>query len=80
MRLAASSGIVFVALGVPTGGVELFVAYGVVALVTARVLRWDLRTTVLALAVSVPPLATLWFDRWATRTGRLPLPEAAPTS
>ena len=49
----------------------LFVAYGVVALVTARVLRWDLRTTVLALAVSVPPLATLWFERWARRTGRL---------
>ncbi len=50
----------------------LFVAYGVVALVTARVLRWGLRTTVLALAVSVPPLATLWFERWARRTGRLP--------
>lgn len=49
----------------------LFVAYGVVALVTARVLRWDLRTTVLALVVSVPPLATLWFERWARRSGRL---------
>ncbi len=58
----------------------LFVAYGVVALVTARVLRWDLRTTVLALAVSVPPLATLWFERWARRTGRLPQASGSPSA
>ena len=58
----------------------IFVAYVLVALVAARVLRWNAGTTLLALAASVPPLATLWFDRWATRTGRLPLPEAAPTS
>ena len=58
----------------------IFVAYVLVALVAARVLRWNVLTTVLALAASVPPLATLWFDRWATRTGRLPVPEAAPTS
>jgi integral membrane protein len=50
----------------------IFVAYVVVALVAARVLRWDVRTTLLALAASVPPLATLWFERWAARTGRLP--------
>ncbi|NEK59526.1 DUF3817 domain-containing protein [Geodermatophilus sabuli] len=60
------------------GGV--FVAYVLVALVAARVLRWDARATLLALAASIPPLVTLWFDRWATRTGRLPLPEPAPTS
>jgi integral membrane protein len=60
------------------GGV--FVAYVLVALVAARVLRWDARTTLLALVASVPPLVTLWFDRWATRTGRLPLPEPVPTS
>ena len=58
----------------------LFVAYGVVALVTARVLRWDLRTTVLALAVSVPPLATLWFERWTRRTGRLPQASGSPSA
>ena len=58
----------------------IFVAYVLVALVAARVLRWNAGTTLLALAASVPPLATLWFDRWATRTGRLPVPEAAPTS
>ncbi|MGY1642166.1 DUF3817 domain-containing protein [Geodermatophilus sp. SYSU D00703] len=60
------------------GGV--FVAYVLVALVASRVLRWNLLTTGLALAASVPPLVTLWFDRWATRTGRLPLPEPAPSS
>ncbi|MCF6509824.1 DUF3817 domain-containing protein [Blastococcus sp. MG754426] len=56
------------------GGV--FVVYVVVALVAARVLRWSLSTTLLALAASVPPLATVWFERWATRTGALPAREA----
>jgi integral membrane protein len=50
----------------------IFVAYVLVALLAARILRWDLRTTLLALAASVPPLATLWFERWAARTDRLP--------
>ena len=50
----------------------IFVAYLVVALVAARVLRWSAGTTLLALAASVPPLVTIWFERWATRTGRLP--------
>ena len=54
----------------------IFVGYVVVALVAARALRWDVRTTVLALVASVPPLATLWFERWAARTGRLPSREA----
>jgi integral membrane protein len=60
------------------GGV--FVAYLLVVLVASRVLRWSAGTTLLALAASVPPLVTLWFDRWATRTGRLPLPEPVPTA
>jgi len=58
----------------------IFLAYVVVTLVVWRVLRWDVPTALLALAASVPPLATLWFDRHATRTGRLPVPEPAPTS
>ena len=37
-----------------------------------RLLRWDLGTTLLALAASLPPLATVLFERWVTRTGRLP--------
>ncbi len=58
----------------------VFVLYVVLTPVVWRVLRWDVRTGVLALAASVPPLATLWFDRYATRTGRLPVPEPTPTS
>ena len=49
----------------------LFVAYVVVALVVARPLRWSVPTLLLALGASIPPLATLWFERWALRTGRL---------
>ncbi|WP_232796827.1 DUF3817 domain-containing protein [Blastococcus atacamensis] len=60
------------------GGV--FMLYLVVTVVAWRVLRWDHRTTFLALAASVPPLATIWFDRWATRTGALPAPEPVPAS
>jgi integral membrane protein len=49
----------------------LFVAYVVITLVVARTFRWSLGTTVLALAASVPPLATLWFERRTRRTGLL---------
>ena len=55
----------------------IFLAYVVVALVASRVLRWNAVTTLLALAASVPPLATVLFERWASRTGRLPVREAA---
>lgn len=49
----------------------LFVAYVVITLVVARTFRWTLGTTVVALLASVPPLATLWFERRARRTGLL---------
>lgn len=50
----------------------IFLAYVVVAIGTARVQRWPLWwTTALALGASIPPLATVWFERWAARTGRL---------
>ena len=51
----------------------IFVLYVVLALVVARTQRWSLGTTFLALACSIPPFATLAFELWATRTGRLPL-------
>ena len=51
------------------GGV--FVLYLATALITARVQRWSVWTTVFALAASVPPFFTLWFEIWAKRTGRL---------
>ncbi len=50
----------------------IFVAYVVVALVTARVLRWSIGTTLLALVASIPPLTSILFERWATRSGRRP--------
>ena len=58
----------------------IFLAYVAVALVTSRVLQWSPRTTVLALVCSVPPLATVWFERLATRNGRLPRPQAVPAA
>jgi integral membrane protein len=50
----------------------VFVAYVVLALVAARMLRWSRGTTLLALVAAVPPLATVWFERRATRSGELP--------
>jgi integral membrane protein len=66
-------------LGTSEAGVQVFgpihgavfVAYVVVAGVAARVLGWSRGTTLLALAAAVPPLVTVVFERWASRTGRL---------
>jgi integral membrane protein len=58
----------------------VFVAYVVVAVLTSRVLRWSPRTTALALVCSIPPLATVWFERLATRNDRLPGPRALPAT
>ena len=56
----------------------VFVAYVLVTLLAWRVLRWPLGTAVLALAASVPPFTTVWFERWAQRAGRLPVARTAP--
>jgi integral membrane protein len=56
----------------------VFVVYCLLALLCARVLRWSPVTLLLALAASVPPFATVWFERWAQRTGRLPGREVTP--
>jgi len=58
----------------------VFVAYVLITLVAARVLRWSAGTTLLALAASIPPLVTIWFERWASGTGRLPARDAVPTT
>jgi integral membrane protein len=52
----------------PIHGV-LFIIYVIVTLVVARDFRWSVGTTVVALVASIPPLATLWFERRARRTG-----------
>ncbi|MDQ7911114.1 DUF3817 domain-containing protein [Phytohabitans sp. ZYX-F-186] len=59
----------------------LFVAYCVLALVTARIQRWRLLPTGVALACGIPPLATLAFKRWAGRRGMLAAaaPDRVPT-
>jgi integral membrane protein len=56
----------------------LFIAYVTITLVTARTFRWSLVTTLLALASSIPPLATLWFERRARRMGMLDQSSPAP--
>ncbi|MFC0004064.1 DUF3817 domain-containing protein [Micromonospora siamensis] len=49
----------------------LFVAYGLLVLAVARLHRWSLPVTALALACAVPPFATVAFERWARRRGLL---------
>jgi integral membrane protein len=58
----------------------IFVAYVALALAAGRVLRWTPATLTLALAASVPPLATVWFERRASRTGRLPAADVLPAA
>lgn len=49
----------------------LFVAYVVIALLAARTFRWNMATTLVALAVSIPPMATLWFERRVRHSAQL---------
>ncbi|MEU5843893.1 DUF3817 domain-containing protein [Rhodococcus sp. NPDC047139] len=52
-------------------GVAGFIPFVLISFVTAFALKWDLKTTFLALVSSVPPFGTIVFERWAVRTGRL---------
>ena len=56
----------------------VFLAYLLATALCWRALRWSAATVLLALAASLPPFCTAWFERWAQRTGRLPLTTAAP--
>ncbi|MCW2675619.1 MAG: putative rane protein [Modestobacter sp.] len=56
----------------------VFIGYVVVTLLAWRVLRWSPRTALLALVASVPPFATVWFERRAQRDGRLPAAATSP--
>lgn len=49
----------------------VFVVYLVTTWISSRRLAWDRTTTMWAFAASVPPLATLLFERWTLRTGML---------
>lgn len=48
----------------------LVVIYFLLALRTAARLRWRFSTSLLAVAATVPPFATVAFDWWAHRTGK----------
>lgn len=61
----------------PIHGV-LFLLYLVVTWRVRPVVRWSTVLTVVAFLVSVPPLGTLVFERWAVRTGRLQVAAAQP--
>lgn len=64
--------------GVPVVGMVhgiVFMAYVVVALGVARVLRWNFGTLAIALVASIPPLFTWFFELWALRSGKLDGPE-----
>lgn len=52
----------------------IFVAYVVMTFVVSRTFGWSRWTTLVGLACSVPPFATLAFEVWAQRTGRLSTP------
>ncbi|MBM0232603.1 DUF3817 domain-containing protein [Micromonospora sp. STR1_7] len=61
----------------------LFIAYVLLVLAVARLHRWSLPATTVALASAVPPFATLVFERWTRRRGMLgvdrePVREPAP--
>lgn len=74
------------ALGGGERGVTVFgPIHGVVALGYAAAtwwatstFGWGRRTLWRALLASVPPLGTVVFERWATRTGRLPTRRPVP--
>ncbi|MFQ6230882.1 DUF3817 domain-containing protein [Nocardia sp. NPDC002869] len=49
----------------------IFVLFVLTALLAARELEWNWKTTVLALLSSIPPFCTVVFEVWAVRTGKL---------
>lgn len=49
----------------------IFVAYLLLTLLLSHTLGWSRTTTLAGLVCSVPPFATLVFEVWALRTGRL---------
>ena len=69
--------------GVPVAGPihgGIFVLYVLSAVIAKLVFRWDAKTLVVALASSIPPFATVWFERKADREGRLQVPAGATSA
>ncbi|WP_084479074.1 DUF3817 domain-containing protein [Nocardia jejuensis] len=49
----------------------IFVGYAISCLLASRELEWPAKTIVLALVSTVIPFASVFFERWAERTGQL---------
>ncbi|MGL4307066.1 MAG: DUF3817 domain-containing protein [Mycobacteriaceae bacterium] len=49
----------------------VFVVFLVITVITAIALKWSVRTTILGLLSSLPPLFTVLFEVWAVRNGQL---------
>ncbi|MFX0574356.1 DUF3817 domain-containing protein [Nocardia nepalensis] len=49
----------------------IFVLFVITAILAARELAWNTKTTVLALLSSIPPFFTVLFEVWAVRAGKL---------
>ncbi|MFD6161870.1 DUF3817 domain-containing protein [Nocardia sp. NPDC060256] len=49
----------------------IFVLFVIAAIMAARELGWNAKTTVLALLSSIPPFFTVVFEIWAVRSGKL---------
>lgn len=54
----------------------IFVTYVVITLIASRVFAWNVKVTLLALGSSIPPFATVAFEVWAERRGKLGQPAA----
>lgn len=57
----------------------IFVAYVAMTLLVARTFRWGPWTTLVGLACSVPPFATVPFELWVARSGRLTTSKSTET-
>lgn len=69
--------------GVPVAGPihgVIFMAYVVTSIVCKFIFTWDTKTLVIALASSIPPFATVWFERKADREGKLQEPAGATSA
>ena len=69
--------------GVPVAGPihgGIFVVYVITSIVAALVFRWNAKTTLLALAASIPPFFTYVFEIVADRKGLLGQAEAVSAS
>lgn len=61
-------------LGVRVGGMlhgTVFIAYVLVTIIVWVEQQWSTKVGLIALATAIPPLATLWTERWLIRGGQL---------